>query len=239
MPFAYYGAKHGIASKYPRPVHDTIIEPFAGAAGYSCHHAALGRQVILNDFDPDVVALWRRLQTMTAEDLDAIEVTLGNERTTEILIASIGGGSQWNGIVAGNDRAITPRMRHAAPMVLDRIKRMLSHIGGWDIREGTYVDLPDVEATWFIDPPYQPLISTAGTEYTNGSDGIDYTELAEWCQTRRGQVIVCEQSPAQWLPFTHLAHQQNASPNGQSRSEVVWLSDQQQGQLFSDARQVS
>jgi len=235
MPFAYYGAKHGLASKYPRPVHDIIIEPFAGAAGYSCHHAALGRQVILNDLDPDVVALWRRLQAMTPADLAAIESTLSDERTTEILIASIGGGSQWNGIMAGNDRAITPRMRHAAPMVMDRIKRILSHIGGWEIIHGSYVDLPDIEATWFIDPPYQPIMSMAGDGYNQGANGINFTELAKWCRSLKGQVIVCEQSPAQWLPFTHLAHQMNGSNSGQSRSEVVWLSDQQQGQLFGDA----
>ncbi len=40
MPFAYYGAKHGLAPKYPRPQHRVIVEPFAGSAAYSVHHAA-------------------------------------------------------------------------------------------------------------------------------------------------------------------------------------------------------
>jgi site-specific DNA-adenine methylase len=235
MPFAYYGAKHGLASKYPRPVHDTIIEPFAGAAGYSTHWAPLGRHVLLNDLNADVVALWRRLQTITAEDLDAIEATLGDERTTEILIATSGGSSAWEGICRGRDRAITPRMRDNTPSVLARIAATLAHLKQWNITHGSYTDLPDIEATWLIDPPYQPLISTAGNDYTTGASGIDYQHLAEWCKSRKGQVIVCEQSPAQWLPFTHLAHQQNGSNTGQSRSEVVWLSDQQQGQLFEES----
>jgi site-specific DNA-adenine methylase len=235
MPFAYYGAKHGLASKYPRPIHGIIIEPFAGAAGYSCQHAALGRQVILNDFDPDVVALWRRLQTMTAEDLDAIEVTLGNERTTEILIASCGGGASWSRFINAGNAKITPRMRNDAAIVLARIERALPHLARWEISQGSYLDLPDIEATWLIDPPYQPIMSMAGDGYKHGSNGINFTELGEWCKSRKGQVIVCEQSPAQWLPFTHLAHQQTGSANGQSRSEVVWLSEQQQGQLFGDA----
>jgi site-specific DNA-adenine methylase len=218
-----------------------IIEPFAGAAGYSCRHASLGRDVILNDLDPDVVALWRRLQTMTSDDLDAIEATLSDERTTEILIASCGGGSAWKPTVEGKSQKITPRMRNDGgarggwPNVRKRIERVMPYFGGWEICQGSYLDLPDIEATWFIDPPYQPLISVAGNEYTHGAGGIDFAELGEWCKSRKGQVIVCEQSPAQWLPFTHLAHQNSGANNSQSRSEVVWLSEQQQGQLFTDA----
>jgi len=232
MPFAYYGAKHGLASKYPRPRYDTIIEPFAGAAGYSCHHAALGKDVILNDLDADVIALWERLQVMDPTGLDTIRATLADDRTDEILIAGAGGSSAWAMQETGTDRAITPRMRENCPNVLDRIGRTLPSLRRWSIVHGDYRDLPDVEATWFIDPPYQPLGTMAGDGYAAGADGIDFHSLAEWCKSRRGQVIVCEQSPAAWLPFTHLAHQQNGAANGQSRSEVVWLSDQQQGSLF-------
>ena len=49
MPFAYYGAKHELARKYPRPRYPLIIEPFAGAAGYSCHWAHRGTNVMLID----------------------------------------------------------------------------------------------------------------------------------------------------------------------------------------------
>jgi site-specific DNA-adenine methylase len=112
-------------------------------------------------------------------------------------------------------------MRDNTPSVLARIAATLAHLKQWDITHGSYTDLPDIEATWLIDPPYQPLISTAGNDYTTGASGIDYQHLAEWCKSRKGQVIVCEQ--------------QNGSNTGQSRSEVVWLSDQQQGQLFEES----
>ena len=232
MPFAYFGAKHGLARKYPRPAHDLIIEPFAGAAGYSCYHAALGKQVLLNDLNADVVALWRRLQNMTPADLDVVANRLGDTRTDDLLIASAGGSTSWNGVVTAGSRQVTPRMRSDVPSILRRIGRVLPVLHDWEIRSGDYRDLPDVEATWFIDPPYQPLVSMAGNGYTNGADGIDYDELGVWCQSRRGQVIVCEQSPAQWLPFSHLAHQQTGSANGQSRLEVMWTTDYQQQQLW-------
>jgi hypothetical protein len=33
--FTYLGGKWRLAPKYPPPIHDTIIEPFCGSAGYS------------------------------------------------------------------------------------------------------------------------------------------------------------------------------------------------------------
>ncbi len=57
--FTYYGGKWRIANSYPAPVHDTIIEPFAGSAGYAMRHAH--KQVMLYDLDPMIVALWRYL----------------------------------------------------------------------------------------------------------------------------------------------------------------------------------
>jgi len=37
--FSYFGSKARIGNKYPKPIYDTIIEPFAGAAGYSYAHS--------------------------------------------------------------------------------------------------------------------------------------------------------------------------------------------------------
>lgn len=33
--FSYYGSKSKLVNLYPEPLHDTIIEPFAGSARYS------------------------------------------------------------------------------------------------------------------------------------------------------------------------------------------------------------
>jgi site-specific DNA-adenine methylase len=234
MPFAYYGAKHGLASKYPRPTRSLIIEPFAGSAGYACYWARrMPVQVMLCDADEYIVRLWRRLQTMTHAEVDAaIDTALASERTTEPLVAFSGGGSSVAGIVAGYDRKVTPRMyRDGTTLVRRRIHRTLPHIRDWTIIHGTYSDLPDIEATWYIDPPYRPHSSEsaqlAGNAYTHGAQRIDYDQLAHWCENRRGQVIVCEQSPADWLPFTTLADQNNGSSRPSVRTEVVWHRDDQ------------
>ena len=36
--WSFYGAKYNLAPKYPSPVGDSIVEPFAGSAQYSLLH---------------------------------------------------------------------------------------------------------------------------------------------------------------------------------------------------------
>ena len=54
------------------------------------------------------------------------------------------------------------------------------------------------EASWFVDPPYQ----NQGKHYHYGPENVDFAMLGNWCRTRLGQVIVCENEGADWLPFT-------------------------------------
>jgi site-specific DNA-adenine methylase len=48
--FCYYGGKWRAAPHYPAPEHDRIIEPFAGAAGYSMRYPQ--KRVALYEKDP-------------------------------------------------------------------------------------------------------------------------------------------------------------------------------------------
>jgi 16S rRNA G966 N2-methylase RsmD len=77
----------------------------------------------------------------------------------------------------------------------ERIAGQLSSIRHWKIAEADYAEAPDVRATWFVDPPYEG----AGRYYAHSR--IDYAELAQWSRSRQGQVIVCENEGATWLPF--------------------------------------
>jgi hypothetical protein len=120
---------------------------------------------------------------------------------------------------------VTKRM----PVVLHRMFRqiaaVLPHVKGRvEIIEGDYSNAPDIEATWFIDPPYHVdgRPQSRGMGYAEGcnSHSLDYAALAEWCRDRRGQKIVCEQEGATWLPFQHLRHARNSI--GNMATEVVW-----------------
>lgn len=223
MPFAYYGAKHKLAKLYPPPAHPTIVEPFAGSAAYSCHWGQHVEQVILVEKNPYVVDLWRRLQRMTAAEVDAaVAAALASPRTAEPLVTFCGGGSSVRAYSTGRPNLqVTPRMRKDAPSVAARVKRTLPYMRHWQIIHADYLDAPNITATWYVDPPYQPVETRAGMVYADHALAIDYPQLATWCQQRQGQVIVCEQHPARWLPFTPLADQVNAAGSA-IRTETMW-----------------
>jgi hypothetical protein len=94
--------------------------------------------------------------------------------------------------------ASKPNWASTTNFALKRIAKILPDIKHWETQFGDYKNLPDVESTWFIDPPYQ-----FGGEHYAVND-IDYSELADWCKIRKGQVIVCENTKTDWLPFTAL-----------------------------------
>jgi hypothetical protein len=103
-----------------------------------------------------------------------------------------------------------------SPEVRQRIASQLQHIRHWSISQASYENLPDIEATWFIDAPYD---SEAGEHYKHGRRDIDYEALGVWCKERRGQVIVCEAWGAGWLPFGDFG-----TSKGQRKPsrEVIW-----------------
>lgn len=245
MPFTYFGTKASLAKHYRPPAHRTIIEPFAGAAGYSVHFATPQHRVILVERDENLVKLWRRLQADTAaDDLMSIQCPPLGAMCTEPLI----GGSDlaFFRAMRGLEFQITTRMVDAWPVARLKILRALPVIKGFEIIEGDYTDAPDIAATWFIDPPYwkppDSLVDARGGKYTHGADDIDYTALGAWCEARRGQVIVCEQEGATWLPFRPF----RAAPTlntKQRRMEVIWerapgsmIATTRSAQLAADAK---
>jgi hypothetical protein len=90
----------------------------------------------------------------------------------------------------------------------------------WTVVGGDYTLAPDVEATWFIDPPYR---GGPGMGYRFGSDALDYKDLAGWILGRHGQVIACESLNGDYLPFVPLRI--NMGVAGKQSTEVIWLND--------------
>lgn len=68
--FGFYGGKWLHALKYPSPTYHTIIEPFAGSAGYSLRYP--DREIILCELDPCVFGVWSYLLRATPEEILAL-----------------------------------------------------------------------------------------------------------------------------------------------------------------------
>jgi len=186
-------------------------------------------KVLLIEKDPRVVELWQRLLAMTPREVLALEPPVAGDYTDDFL---------W--MTAATSNAIGSLRRLKMPERVPEVARgMLRQIAATlpeakrkvTVIEGDYLEAPDVEATWFIDPPYQ--VNGSGSEHTwfpqgmgygHGcrSSDLDFAALGEWCQSRQGQVMVCEQSGATWLPFTSL---------GDSK-EAGWRNNDVAGTLF-------
>jgi site-specific DNA-adenine methylase len=221
--FSYFGCKWNLARNYPAPLHPTIIEPFAGAAGYATWH--FERNVILYDCDPAIVALWNYLISTPKSEIlklpllftsthnldipDAAKTLLGfwiaRGRSTPAIVPS-----QWNrtGLYTTSFWSAEKRQR---------IAEQVEHIRHWKCYQRRYGNVPNTQATWFIDPPYQKQ----GHHYKHS--WIEYEDLACWVKTRSGQVIVTEQAGADWLPFTQFQQLRGVCEGGKRRTmEMIY-----------------
>lgn len=197
--FSYYGSKSKIVNKYPEPLHGQIIEPFAGSAQYSFRYG--DKDVWINDTHKPVFELWSWLiQDATKIDIlrlptfgpkEHINMSPGPERTLVAFMCNRGTETPRN--VAGSFNSWERLGR-------SRIAENLHKVKHWKVTNIDYRDLPNEEATWFIDPPYQ----YGGHEYTEGGKNFDYAACADFCISRKGQAIVCENTKADWLPFKPL-----------------------------------
>lgn len=221
VPFVYYGGKKGSAHRYPPPAFGTIVEPFAGSAGYALAWATPATRVVLIEKDPEVIALWRRLLAPDARDwLLSIPPQVKGAPITEPIVGLAGASA---GTV--RKRTVTSRMAEVWPMMRRRVLSALPLIAHWEVIEGDYREAPNIAATWFVDPPYSPRHDGREPGIYHEA-GLDYAELGEWCRARRGQVIVCEQEGADWLPFRPLYVQhsglQGAQGDHPPRVEMIW-----------------
>lgn len=226
--FGFYGGKWRDAGRYPAPAHDTIVEPFAGSAGYSVRHNA--RRVVLVDLDPYVAGVWRYLLRATPAEVLAIPDLPEGGTVDDLALCQ---EARWlvgfwlNKGNAAPCRSASAWMRsgkYPNSFWGDRVRRtiagQLELVRHWEIHEGDYREAPVTgEATWFVDPPYR---GRPGSYYRFGSERIDYAALAAWCRTRQGQVIACEASGAAWLPFEALAVIKTTR-TGRKAEEAVWL----------------
>lgn len=220
--FPYFGSKWRISGLYPAPSRRQIIEPFAGSAGYSLAHHWL--DVMLIDADDNITQTWDYLIHASADEVLALPdivrgTTVDDYKLVDEQKKLIG---YWlNATPTYPCRRLTvnaekyPTHNYWGADVRWRIASQQSFIRHWKVTLGSYADAPGVDATWYVDPPYH----RSGKAYRKSSRKIDYAALGEWCQSRSGQVIVCEQDGADWLPFEPLANVRCMSGR---TSEVMW-----------------
>jgi len=215
--FSYFGSKSKLVDLYPKPQYKKIIEPFAGSARYSLKYWE--NDITIVDMYDKVINLWKYLQQASEKDilnlpnignkikLDTINGITDEERSLIYFCSARGNG--YVGSVSGNFNNWEKDKQ--------RIASDLHKIRHWNIIQGNYKELNNEEATWFIDPPYQVV-----TRRNYKHSDIDYAKLSEFCKTRNGQVIVCENDKADWLPFERLN-----KLNGMVKQtvETIWINN--------------
>jgi hypothetical protein len=219
----FYGSKWRDAKRYGPPRNGVVVEPFAGSAGYSTFYAPAA--VTLIDVDPIVVGVWEyligasRREILALPDLEVGESVDGLAVPEEArwLIGfwlNRGSAQPKKTKTAFSARTEKGQLVWSA-RARERIAGEVDGIRHWRVRQGSFEDAPVVDGTYFVDPPYVDK----GRYYRCSS--VDYARLAAWCRTLPGDVVVCEQAGADWLPFRELASIK--STRGRS-AEVVWTS---------------
>lgn len=217
--FSYYGSKSKIIDYYPPPKYGKIIEPFAGSARYSFKYWR--NDVLLVDKYDVIIKIWHYLQNATENEiLKLYEPKLGETINIDDYDCE-GSFLLMNYVIksGGTAPSCTVCKNRGGVEILNikkTIAKQLFKIRHWKIIQGDYKDLKNEECTWFIDAPYM----FGGEHYKESNKNIDFELLSEWCKSRKGQVMVCENTKADWLPFIPLVKIQGTAQI--NTMEALW-----------------
>jgi hypothetical protein len=222
--WSYYGSKTNIVHLYPPPKYGKIIEPFAGTARYALKY--FDRDVLLVDKYDVIIKIWKWLQQCSPGDVlrlprrikpkESLEnYSFDCEEAKKLMGFLVSYGVESPRINATDKHLHRPNFVNYSLM---RIANNLFKIKHWKFIHGSYENLPNDLATWFIDPPYQ----FGGHSYVHSSKDIDFTALAHWSAGRNGQIIVCESAKADWMPFIPIAEHKGRTG---MQKEVFWTNE--------------
>jgi len=220
--FYYYGRKEKIFSYYPKPKYDTIIEPFAGSAAYSMNYYE--RNVILIEKDKKIADLWQYLINVSPDEILSLPILNKGESLNEEKYNYLNNNQKTLIGFFLNPGSAQPKKSPAKFCAWNEKNRLkLSNdvlkVKHWQIINGDYTEADNIDATWFIDPPYQ---GNGGKYYKHGNKDFDYESLKDWVLLRNGQVIVCENSEANWMDFKPLVQIQGQK---HKTTEVIFYQD--------------
>jgi hypothetical protein len=213
--FYYYGRKKQIAKHYPAANFETIVEPFADSAAYSLYGNNWKRSVFLIERDERVadICKWLIEEATLSEikNLPDLEVGEKSSEFLHIIHAASKMAFHYKTI------KVTPVLARNWEISKRYMSENLFKIKHWHIINDNYTLAPDVEATWFIDPPYK---EDAGKGYRYGRNLIDYEQLALWSKTRKGEIIFYEGHQGDYLPFKPLLDLKGVA--GKTSKEVIY-----------------
>jgi hypothetical protein len=202
--FSYYGSKWRGLLKYPAPACDIIVEPFAGGACYSTRHC--DRKVLLIDLNPVVAGVWEYLIRASAAEVLALPDIAPGQRIADLPLCQ---EAKWligfwctKGVAHPANKPTKWMIEHPTggfwgPRIRERLARQVERIRHWQVRCDDYRNAPDIDATWFVDPPYKK----GGEHYPKHV--IDYDELRAWIFRRKGERVVTENHESGWMPSKH------------------------------------
>lgn len=226
--FSFYGSKYNAAPKYPEPKYDSIIEPFAGSAGYSLLHYQ--KSIKLYDKDPVIAGLWEYLINVSEEEIYSLPLEITHIDDLKVCQEAKWLIGFWVARAVENPRKSPGAWMRSGirphsfwgPTIQERIASQLKYIRHWEIKNCSYEDVENERATWFIDPPYS---APAGRIYKYSA--IDYDNLGDWCKGLTGQTIVCEQYGSDWLPFEPFIEIRptNGTNRPKNSKEVIWVNE--------------
>ncbi len=235
--FKWFGSKWQAAKRYPAPRHEVIGEPFAGSAGYSLNYC--DKRVLIWEEDPNLKRLWKWLID-SATDKDILEIPVGLPVGTFIPDIGLSHGQalllkHWqrtNNV--GDNFTISPWGHLPGQWTANTRARVADEVYAvkhWEICPP--IDMVDLPATWFIDPPY-----LYNYRYRSTLEPFSHSQLEKFVQTisPKSLVICCEavekgtgRIPT-YLPFkpSHRSVTSRRKPTqSHHSSEVVYVREPQ------------
>lgn len=215
--WSYYGAKFLLAPHYPHPIMNDLIEPACGAAYFSLLH--FEKNVFLYDKSPTIISIWHFLQEASIDDIKRLPKLPAGTRIERSMFDCDGEYNLMKFMIVqaafGGNNVVSKWGAIRFDVNVKRVIANLHKIKHWKIQLSDYRDIPNRPATWFVDFPY----FNGGHKYPFSNRKIDFNHASEWCRSREGQVIVCENSSAHWLPFVPLKETIGVAHKTQ---EVIW-----------------
>ncbi|MFE0705132.1 DNA adenine methylase [Streptomyces sp. NPDC058872] len=197
-PFPYQGSKRALAHAVLRFLPSdtaTLVEPFAGSAAISIasRYARMASQVVMNDVNEPLMAMWQRIiddpagladeyeamWNQSLEDPKAFFLTKRAEFNETfdpaillyLLNRIVKGAVRYGKNGAFNQSADNRRLGAKPATVRDRLARTSKVMQGTTVRSGSYESLltqANQADVVYMDPPYQGVTNVADHRYMAG-----------------------------------------------------------------------